>query len=398
MMRVPMAEPNSSKTVFYASVGPALSWYDIDVDQGALTERGSVTLPANIQYAWPHPSRRFLYVVSSNGGPGVTGDMHRANALLIDPATGALRPHGDAAALPSRPIHASVDADGGYLLTAYNMPSNVTVHRLNAGGTIGAPVAQPDRVDTGIYAHQVRATPSNAAVTLVTRGNDAKPGKPEDPGAIKTFSFANGVLGNLASIAPGNGLGFGPRHLDFHPAKPWAFVSIERQNKLYVYALDTRTGLAREPLFIKDTLPPDFSAPVRQAAGAIHVHPSGRFVYLTNRTSDTTEFASQKVFAGGENGVAAFAIDQATGEPTLIQTIDGHGIHLRTFGIDPSGRLLVAASITPMAVRHGDRIGKLTAGLTVFRIGSDGRLTLVHKIDVDTRNHQQFWSGMVTLP
>jgi 6-phosphogluconolactonase len=393
-----MAQPTPSRTVFYTSIGPVLSWHDIDVGQGALTKRGSVTLPANIQYVWPHPSRRFLYAVSSDGGPGLAGDMHRANALLIDPATGALRHHGGAAALPSRPIHTSVDARGDCLLTAYNAPSNVTVHRLNADGTIGDPVAQPDNLDTGIYAHQVRATPSNTAVTLVTRGNDAKPGTPEDPGAIKTFSFTNGVLGNLASIAPGNGLGFGPRHLDFHPTRPWAFVSIERQNKLYVYALDAATGLAREPLFVKDTLPPGFSAPVRQAAGAIHVHPNGQFVYLTNRTSDTIEFAGQKVFAGGENGFAVFAIDQATGEPTLIQTIDGHGIHLRTFGIDPSGRLLVAATIRPMPVRDGDRIGTLTAGLTVFRIGSDGRLTLIRKIDVDTGSHQQFWSGMVTLP
>ncbi len=156
-----MAQPTPSRTVFYTSIGPVLSWHDIDVGQGNLTKRGSVTLPANIQYAWPHPSRNFLYAVSSNGGPGVAGDMHRANALLIDPVTGALRPHGGAAALPSRPIHTSVDARGDYLLTAYNAPSNVTVHRLNADGTIGDPVAQPDKLDTGIYAHQVRATPSN---------------------------------------------------------------------------------------------------------------------------------------------------------------------------------------------------------------------------------------------
>ena len=47
---------------------------------------------------------------------------------------------------------------------------------------------------------------------------------------------------------------FGPRHLDFHPTKPWVFVSIERQNKLYVYELDATTGLKREPMFVKDTL------------------------------------------------------------------------------------------------------------------------------------------------
>ncbi len=72
------------------------------------------------------------------------------------PAT--LRPHGAAAALPSRPIHVSVDASGEYLLTAYNDPSNITVHRLNGDGTIGEAVAQPDKLDTGIYAHQVLAS------------------------------------------------------------------------------------------------------------------------------------------------------------------------------------------------------------------------------------------------
>ena len=148
---------DEAKTIYYASIGPELTLYDIDVDGAALIKRGSVTLPANIQYVWPHPSRRTLCAVSSNGGPQVTGDTHRANALTIDPATGALQLHGAPAALPSRPIHCSVDASGGYLLTTYNNPSNVTVHRLNADGTIGAEVAQPEKLDAGISATGVCA-------------------------------------------------------------------------------------------------------------------------------------------------------------------------------------------------------------------------------------------------
>jgi 6-phosphogluconolactonase len=105
-----------AKTVYYASVGPELALFDLDVDGAALNKRGSVTLPANIQYAWPHPSRHYLYVVSSNGGPGVAGDKHYANALSIDASTGTLRPHGAPAALPSRPIHTSIDRKGEYLL------------------------------------------------------------------------------------------------------------------------------------------------------------------------------------------------------------------------------------------------------------------------------------------
>jgi 6-phosphogluconolactonase (cycloisomerase 2 family) len=384
------------KTVYYASIGPELTRYDIDVDDAALIERGMVALPANIQYAWPHPSRRYLYVVSSNGGPQIAGDTHRANALTIDPATGALQMHGVPAALPSRPIHCSVDAGGRYFLTAYNNPSNVTVHRLNADGTIGAQVAQPAKLDTGIYAHQILAMPSNDTLLLVTRGNDAKADRPEDPGAIKTFGFANGALTGLASIAPGTGLGFGPRHLDFHPAQPWVFVSIERQNKLYVYRRDAGTGLARAPLFVKDTLA-DAKPKVRQAAGAIHVHPNGKFVYLTNRASDLADVNGSKAFTGGENNVAVFAIDQASGEPTLIQNADGQAIELRTFAIEPSGRMLVAASIKPVPVRDAGGIKTVPAKLCVFHIGGDGRLELKRQYDVDTGTQQQFWSGMVPL-
>ena len=118
---------------------------------------------------------------------------------------------------------------------------------------------------------------------------------------------------------------------------------------------------------------------------------------MTNRNQGEVDVDGQKVFNGGENNIAVFAIDQQSGEPTLIQTVEGHGIHLRTFGIDPGGRLLVAASIRPILVRDGNAIRTLTAGLMVYRIGEDGRLTFVRKYDVDTGAGQQFWSGMVTL-
>ena len=124
------------KSVFYGSVGPELTLYDIDVDGAALAKRGTVSTPgANIQYVWPHPSKRYLYVVSSDGGPGtIPGTKHIAQAFRIDPASGALTAHGEPAALPSRPIHCSVDATGEYLLTAYNIPSNITVHRIKPDG------------------------------------------------------------------------------------------------------------------------------------------------------------------------------------------------------------------------------------------------------------------------
>src|SRR5262245_44623048 len=388
----------TAKTVYYASIGPELAWSDIDVAEGTLQPRGSVTVPANVQYVWKHPAKPVLYVVSSNGGPGlIPGDKHLASAFGIDPATGALTPHGESQALPSRPIHASVDRSGAFLLSAFNNPSGITVHRIKEDGTLGELVNQPVKPECGIFAHQILTTPSNQSAILVARGNNAEPGKPEDPGNLNVYGFKDGILTNRASIAPGTGLGFGPRHLDFHPTQPWVFVSVERQSQLYVYRLEADQSLSRDPMFVKTTLAdPDHARPA-QAAGAIHVHPSGRFVYVTNRNSGTVEVDGRKVFGGGENSLAVFSIDPASGEPTLLQNADARTNHLRTFAVDPSGRMLVAASIQPMLVREESGIATLPAARVVYHIHDTGRLSFMRKYDVDTGKALQFWSGMMTL-
>jgi 6-phosphogluconolactonase (cycloisomerase 2 family) len=385
------------KAVFYQAIGPELTRYDIGVEGATLTKRETVATPgAKVQYVWPHPSKQWLYVVSSDGGPGtIPGIKNVATAFRIDPSSGALTAHGETAALPHRPVHGSVDRAGEFLLTAYNYPSHITVHRIKPDGTVGAEVRQPERLDLGVFAHQVLTTPGNRTAIMVTRGNDATADKPEDPGALKVYRFNDGVLTNLASIAPGNGLGFGARHIDFHPTQPWLFVSVERQNQLYVYRLQPDDNLSRDPHFVKTTLAAPGNLRPGQAAGAIHVHPTGRFVYLTNRNSGTTDVAGKKVFGGGENNVAVFAIDQITGEPTLIQNAEAHTNHLRTFSIDPSGRLLIAASIQPIALHDGTT---LAAALVLYRIGADGRLEFARKYEVDTGRFMQFWTGMVTLP
>src|SRR5262249_49617485 len=149
----------------------------------------------------------------------------------------------------------------------------------------------------------------NQAVIMITRGNNAPGNNPIDPGSIKTFGLKAGVLTQLAAIQPGNGSEIGPRHLAFPPTPPRVYVSIESQNKLYVYRRDANTGLMRDPVFIKETLA-DPKTKARQAVGTVHVHPNGRFVYVANRASSTVDYEGKKVFAGGENSIAVFAIDQ----------------------------------------------------------------------------------------
>jgi 6-phosphogluconolactonase len=392
------AQPGSQKVARYANVGSDLTHYDVDVAGAELIKRETVTLPAGVQYAWPHASRRYLYVATSSSAPGygAAGTEHHVTALSIDPASGALAQHGAPIRLPARPIHISTDIPSEYILVAFNNPSAVRVYRINRDFTPGEEVPQPGPIDTGIYAHQVRVTPDNRLVILVTRGNEGTPTKAEDPGALKVFEYRNGLLTNEVSVAPNGGREFGPRHLDFHPAKPWMYVSIETQNKIYMFRME-EGWINPEIAFRAETLAEPNNIRARQAAGTVHVHPNGRFVYAANRAQATVEFQGKQVLKGGENNIVVYSINQSTGEPTPIQHIETQKIHPRTFHIDPSGRLLVAQHNLPVNVRDGDAVRTIPAGLSVFRMDDDGRLAFVRKYDIDVGDKTMFWMGMVPL-
>ncbi len=396
--RFSFAQPPSRKIALYANVGPELTHYDVDVAGAALIKHTTVTLPAGVQYAWPHVSRRYLYVASSSSAPGYgqTGTEHHVTAFRIDPASGALTPHGEPIRLPTRPIHMSTDMPSENILVAFNNPSALRVYRINRDFTPGDEVRQPGPIDAGIYAHQARVTPDNRLAILVARGNEGTPARVEDPGALKVFDYRNGVLTNGVSVAPNGGREFGPRHLDFHPTQPWMYVSIETQNKMYTYKMEDGT-IDPEIAFRAETLADPDTTESRQAASTVHVHPNGRFLYGANRAQDTVEIEGKRVFTGGENNIVVYAINQSTGEPTAIQHIETRAIHPRTFHIDPAGRMLVAQHNLPVNVRDGDAIRLAAAGLSVFRIGDDGKLTYVRKYDVEVGDTTMFWMGMVPL-
>ena len=148
---------------------------------------------------------------------------------------------------------------------------------------------------------------------------------------------------------------------------------------------------------MKETLAEPGNIRSRQAASTVHVHPNGRTVYVGNRASDTVEFEGKKVFPGGENNIAVFSLDPGTGEPKLIQNEDVRGIHPRTFSLDPSGRMLVAANILPALVRDGAGVKTVLANLATYRVGSDGKLAFARNYEIETGGAMQFWSGMVAL-
>jgi 6-phosphogluconolactonase len=386
-----------AKVALYSAVGEALTHYEVDVENATLTRRETIKVPANVQYAWPHPSGRHLYVSTSNRGSGPKADLNHVSALSIDPRSGALALDGEPRPLRDRAVHMCLDPAGKYALSAHNLPkSGITIHRIERDGSIGIEVEQPQGLDYGIYPHQVLVAPSGRTTILVDRGNSAEHGKPEDPGALRPFHLGDGVLSSVPVSAPNGGYGFGPRHIDFHPTQPWVYVSDERRSRLYMFRM-AGDGLEPEPAFTCDTLADRASIKPRQLAGAIHVHPNGRFVYLANRADHLVDVEGKKVFGGGDNSIAVYAIDQQTGRPTLIQHADTQALHVRTFAIDPSGRLLVAASIKPLPVRDGPSVRTAPATLSVSRIHTDGKLEFVRKYDVETHGKIQYWMGLVGL-
>jgi 6-phosphogluconolactonase len=380
------------RVALYAGVGEELITFRVDVERATLTRQSSLMLPGFIQEAWASPSGAFLYVAWSNGGSSYAGsgveprgDQHGITAFHVD-TVGALRQQGPPASLRSRPIHISGDGPGRYLLVAYNDPSGLSVHAINADGSVGAEVPQRGSLDAGVYAHQIRVLPSNRAVVLVTRGNEPTASSREDPGALKVFRYEAGALSDEISIAPPNGHGFRARHLDFHPTRPWVFLTIEAQNRLQVYRRRDN-GLEPTPLFSASTLSDGGGVIPGQTASTVHVHPGGQFVYVGNRGAPS----------GGRNEIAVFRINEATGEPSLIQNVDTRGFTPRTFALDPSGRLLVVGNQNSVSVREDGSMKLVPANLAVFRVGSNGTLAFEQRYDIAVDRKPLWWMGIVAL-
>lgn len=392
-------EPANMRADIYANVGPRLLRYRIAADGKSLAELGAPTdFPEEIQEAWQSGDR--LYVASSDEHTAASPRNHYLHALAVD-ASGGLQALGETIRLRHRPIHITVDHQREHVLSAFNSPSGIAVHRLNADGSIGNEVEQEAQLDTGIYAHQIRMLPSGRAVILPARGNQGVPGqREEDRGALKIFGYANGQLTNKQSVAPNDGREFRCRHVEFHPTGRWAYVVIESQNELHTFGIED-DRLSVEPLFVTGLLEAAGRARPGQAASAIRMHPTnGRTLYVANRGRGKEVFQGEEVIAEDmENSIAVFSVDPQTGEPRRIQSADPQSIDVRMFALHPDGRSLVATSHEspgPIQRRRGNSIEVVPPRIVLFSIESDGRLTFQYKQDVQTGGHYQLWCGAVS--
>jgi 6-phosphogluconolactonase len=316
--------------------------YRMNPESGELKHSSTVKGVSNPSFLAIDPERRFLYAANESGefagrkGGGVT-------AFAIDGKTGDLRKLNDRHS-PGVPCHVSVHPSGKFVLAANYGGGNVVIYPVRADGSLGeaSDVAQhegsgadPKRQD-GPRAHCLIPDAAGRYVFAPDLGIDKV--------MIYRVDLEKGkfVPNGFAAMKAGAG----PRHFDFHPSGKFAYVINELNSTLTAFAYDEVNGALTE-LQTVSTLPPDFSG--TSYCADVHVHPSGRFVYGSNR---------------GHDSVVAFAIDQSAGKLELIAHESTRGNWPRNFAINPSGALLLVANQNTdnvVAFHIDQQTGKLTA-------------------------------------
>lgn len=321
------AQPDAatpSRFVAYVSGGADIAWYDVDKTSGALTPISSIAAFRTGANFLAFRGIGHLYAVTSG---------NRVGAYSIDATTGALTFINDVGTGGTGPAHVSVDRTGKYVFVANYGSGDVSVMPFQPNGGLAA-ATQTDA--SGANAHQILTNASGNYVFVPCLGDDKV--------AQYRFDTASGVLTANGQLDTANGAG--PRHLAFSPHGKYAYLINEQNSTLYALAYDTTTGRLSE-------LQPPLSTRATGATGTnttaeVVVHPSGAFVYGSNR---------------GDDNIAVFAIDQTTGKLTLVDHTSTQGMTPRNFTIDPTGTLLYAANqnsgtVVPFAINP--TTGKLT--------------------------------------
>jgi 6-phosphogluconolactonase len=298
--------------------------YRADARSGAWTPLGAADVGPNPSFLAVHPNGRVLYVVNEveQFAGGASGAVR---AFAIDRATGALAPLGAPVATGGgAPCYVAVDATGRLLMVANYLGGSVAAFPLAADGTPGARSFLDQHAGRGpradrqeaAHAHCVIPDPSNRWAVSADLGLDRVTVHALDAGA--------GTLAPARAVAVRAGAG--PRHLAFHPAGRALYVVGELDLTLTTFAFDPATGALTAPEVVPLLAGP--AAPGSTAAD-LHLHPSGRALYVSVR---------------GDDSLARFALDPAAGRPTFAERVPTRGRRPRNFALDPAGRFLYAAN------------------------------------------------------
>jgi 6-phosphogluconolactonase (cycloisomerase 2 family) len=335
LLVVPSAAPWAADKPTYVYVGSytkdppgggsnnpiGLSVFRFDPQTGLLTPVQQVP-SANPSFVALDPSKRFLYV--TNEIDDYEGKKAGSiEAYAIDPDAGTLKLLNRQSLNSAIPAHLAVDPTGKYVVVGNYIGGDFVVLPIGADGRLG-PVSGALK-DTGSgpdkdrqeapHPHSVVFDPNGRFIAAADLGIDK----------VQVFRLANGGLERVseASVAPGAG----PRHLAFSHDGKMLYAIDELNATVTVLAYDLAAGKLGQIVQTISTEPQGYSGP--HSTAEIAVHPSGKFLYGSNR---------------GAQSIVGYRIDPATGKLTVIGFAN-QGVNFpRNFVIDPSGKWLYVAN------------------------------------------------------
>jgi len=297
----------------------------LDTETGQLENLELAGAVENPSFIALHPEKPLFFSV----GQGVDADGNRkgmASALSINPADGKLTLINQENTVGSGPCHVFVDRAGRHILAANYGSGSVAVLPINDDGSLGAATdfeqhegssVNPQRQE-GPHAHCVKLDPAGKFAFVMDLGLDKI--------MVYKYDDAAGTLEPNDPPFAAVAAGAGPRHFTFHPNGKFAYVINELGNTVTAFTYDATQGRL-ETLQTIGTLPEGFDK--ESFTAEICAHPSGKFLYASNR---------------GHDSIACFVVDADTGQLTALGQVSAGGNVPRNFNISPCGRFLIAAN------------------------------------------------------
>jgi 6-phosphogluconolactonase len=323
----------AAKTQYFVYVGTSTAKttskgiyaYRFDASTGRLAAMGVAAEALDPSFLAIHPSGNYLYAVNE------VGNFKEANsgavsAYAIDRKSGKLTLLNQVVTRGAGPCHVSLDKMGKYVLVANCDGGSVASFPVLASGRLGAASGFAQLIGSGQqeghqkapHATWIGTSPDNRLALTVDQGLDEV--------LLYRFDPTNGSLTpnnpSFAKLDPGAG----PRHLAFTPNGELAYVVSELTSTITGFTYRSLDGALSKQQSIS-TLPPGYMG--RNDAAEIVVHPSGRFLYVSNR---------------GNNSLTLFWIFSAKGMLTRLGIYSTGGKAPGTFAIDPTGKFLLTAN------------------------------------------------------
>lgn len=297
--------------------------YGFDTTSGKLTPMGVAAETSRPSFLAIHPSKKYLYAVAE-----LDGKQGGVASFALDSTTGKLTLINKQPSQGSGPCHVNVDATGKVLLVANYGSGHVASYAIKDDGSIGEAVSVIQQGPAsnvnekgrqkGPHAHSFYPSPDNRFALSCDLGSDRV--------FVYHLDAATGELkaneAGSANVPPGGG----PRHFAFHPNGQFGYACNELTMTVTAFSYDEQAG-ALKPLQTISTLPEGANGEGSSTAETL-VHPSGKFVYVSNRTHDS---------------LALFTVDESTGKLTFVEAAPSVVAIPRNFNIDPSGKWLIAA-------------------------------------------------------